>query len=58
MRRLITTIVAALGLIGFAAAAQADCAGHLTTASTDSTSVATTDSTTTIKPILQEQSGG
>ena len=57
MRKVITTIVAAIGLIGFAAAAQADCAGHLQTASTDSGTVAT-DSTTTTKPILQEQSGG
>ena len=57
MRKVITTIVAAIGLIGFAAAAQADCAGHLQTTSTDSSTVVT-DNTTTTKPILQEQSGG
>jgi hypothetical protein len=56
MRKVFTTIIAAIGLIGFAAAAQAECAGHLTTASTDASTVAT-DSTTT-KPILPEQSGG
>lgn len=57
MRKLITTIVAALGLIGFAAAAHAECGGHMQTTSTDSNTVAT-DTTTTIKPILQGQSGG
>lgn len=57
MRKIFTAFVTVMGLIGFAAAAQAECAGHLTTASTDSTTVAT-DATTTTKPILQEQSGG
>lgn len=57
MRKIFTAFLTVLGLIGFAATAQAECAGHLTTASTDSTTVAT-DSTTTTKPILQEQGGG
>ena len=57
MRTILATFIAALGLIGFAVAAQADCAGHLDTATTDPATVAT-DTTTTTKPILQEQSGG
>jgi hypothetical protein len=57
MRKLVTTIIAAIGLIGFATAAQAECAGHLQSASAETGTVAT-DSTTTTKPILQEQSGG
>jgi hypothetical protein len=57
MRKIFMTFVAALGLVGFAAAAQAECAGHVTMAGTaDSTTVAT-DNTTT-KPILPDQSGG
>ena len=58
MRKIFTTFIAALGLIGFAAAAQADCSGHLDTATNDSNIVATDSATTTTKPILQEQSGG
>ena len=57
MRKVITTVIAAIGLMGFAVAAQAECAGHLQTTSTDSSTVVT-DNTTTTKPILQEQSGG
>ena len=57
MRKIFTAFVTVMGLIGFAATAQAECAGHLTTASTDSATVAT-DTTTTTKPIPQEQSGG
>ena len=57
MRKVITTVIAAIGLMGFAVAAQAECAGHLQTTSTDSGTVVT-DNTTTTKPILQEQSGG
>lgn len=56
MRKILTAFIAALGLVGFAAAAQAECAGHMDMATTDSTTVAT--DTTTTKPILQEQSGG
>jgi len=58
MRKIFTTFIAALGLIGFAAAAQAECSGHLNTASNDSTIVTTDSTTTTTKPILQGQSGG
>ena len=57
MRKLITTFIAAIGMISFAAAAQAECAGHLQSASAETGTVAT-DSTTSTKPILQEQSGG
>lgn len=56
MRKILMTFVAALGLVGFAAAAQAGCAGHVTMADTgDSTTVATD---TTTKPILPDQNGG
>ncbi|MCK5276197.1 MAG: hypothetical protein KAR37_16200 [Alphaproteobacteria bacterium] len=57
MRKIFTTFVAALGLIGFAAAAQADCGHDLDVATADDTSTVATDTTTT-KPILQEQGGG
>jgi hypothetical protein len=57
MRKIFITFVAALGLIGFAAAAQADCGHDLDVATADDTSTVATDTTTT-KPILQEQGGG
>ena len=57
MRKIFMTFVAALGLIGFASAAQAGCGHDLDLATTDDTSTVATDTTTT-KPILQEQSGG
>lgn len=56
MRKLFVTFVAALGLVGFAAAAQAGCAGHVDMATTDDSTTVATD--TTAKPILQEQNGG
>ncbi|MBE9555721.1 MAG: hypothetical protein IMF08_02600 [Proteobacteria bacterium] len=55
MRKVFMTFIAVLGLVGFAAAAQAAC---LDMAKTEDTTTVATDSTTTIKPILQEQSGG
>ena len=57
MRKIFMMFIAALGLVGFAAAAQANCTG-LDMATTDDATTVATDSTTTIKPILQEQSGG
>ncbi|MBE9551870.1 MAG: hypothetical protein IMF05_00260 [Proteobacteria bacterium] len=57
MRKIFMMFVAALGLIGFAAAAQAGCGHDLDLATTDDTSTVATDTTTT-KPILQEQGGG
>lgn len=56
MRKILTTLVAALGLVGFAAAAQAGCGHDLDVTTTDDSTVAT--DTTTTKPILQEQGGG
>lgn len=55
MRKILMTFVAALGFVGFAAAAQAGCAGHVDMASTDKSTTVATD---TAKPILQEQNGG
>ena len=57
MRKFFVTLVAALGLIGFSSAAQADCGHDLDVATTDDASTVATDTTTT-KPILQEQGGG
>jgi len=57
MRKIFMTLVATLGLIGFATAAQAGCGHDLDLATTDEASTVATD-TTTIKPILQEQGGG
>jgi hypothetical protein len=57
MRKIFMTLIAASGLVSFAAAAQAGCSGLDMAEADDATTVAT-DSTTTIKPILQEQSGG
>jgi hypothetical protein len=57
MRKIFMTFVAALGLIGFAAAAQAGCGHDLDLATTDDATTVATDTTTT-KPILQEQGGG
>ncbi len=57
MRKIFMTFVAALGLIGFATAAQAACGHDLDLATTDDASTVATDTTTT-KPVLQEQSGG
>jgi hypothetical protein len=57
MRKIFITLVAALGLIGFATAAQAGCGHDLDLATTDEASTVATDTTTT-KPILQEQGGG
>ena len=57
MRKIFTTFVAALSLVGFAAAAQADCGHDLDVTTTDDASTVAIDTTTT-KPILQEQGGG
>ena len=57
MRKIFVIFVAALGLIGFATAAQAACGHALDVATTDEASTVATDTTTT-KPILQGQSGG
>lgn len=57
MSKFFMTVVAALGLIGFASAAQAECGHDLDLATTDDVSTVATDTTTT-KPVLQEQSGG
>ena len=57
MRKIFTIFVAALGLIGFAAAAQASCGHVLDVATSDDASTVATGTTTT-KPILQEQRGG
>ena len=57
MRKIFTIFVAALGLIGFAAAAQASCGHDLDVATSDDASTVATGTTTT-KPILQEQRGG
>jgi hypothetical protein len=56
MRKIFITLVATLGLIGFATAAQAGCGHDLDLATTDEASTVATDTTTT-KPILQEQGG-
>jgi hypothetical protein len=58
MRKIFMTFVAMLGLVGFATAAQAGCGHDLDLATTDDATTVATDSTTTTKPILQEQSGG
>ena len=57
MRKIFVIFVAALGLAGFATAAQAGCGHALDVATTDEASTVATDTTTT-KPILQGQSGG
>ena len=57
MRKIFMTFAAALGLIGFASAAQAGCGHDLDVTTTDDASTVATDTTTT-KPILQEQGGG
>jgi hypothetical protein len=57
MRKIFMTLIAASGLVSFAAAAQAGCSGLDMAEADDATTVAT-DSTATTKPILQEQSGG
>lgn len=53
MRKIFMTFIAALGLVGFAASAQAVC---LDMAEAEDATTVATDSTG--KPILQEQSGG
>lgn len=58
MRKVLLSLIAFTGLLAFAGIANAECSGsHMTTASTDSSTVATsTDSSTPI--ILPGQSGG
>lgn len=56
MRKVFLSLLAAAGLMAFAGIANAECFGsHTTTASTDSSTVATTDGTT---PIVPGSSGG
>lgn len=55
MSRILSVLVALVGLVAFATVAQAACGGHLDMAGSDSTTVATD---TTTKPILPDGSGG
>ena len=58
MRRLLLSLIAAAGLLAFAGIANAECTGsHMTTASTDSSTVATSTGTST-PIVLPGQSGG
>jgi hypothetical protein len=58
MHKIITLLIATLGLVGFAAGAMAECGGHLDMATTSSSTVVASDGGTTTKPIVPDGNGG